>query len=69
MEDKLRAAKKSKREADKLAFLNPEKSEEAKAKGNEFFKQGQWADAVKARPSLIPSLCTHSTRAGIEWRR
>ena len=22
-----------------------------------------------ARPSLIPSLCTHSTRAGIEWRR
>ena len=22
-----------------------------------------------ARPSLIPSLCTHCTRAGIEWRR
>ena len=22
-----------------------------------------------ARPSLIPSLCTHFTRAGIEWRR
>ena len=24
---------------------------------------------LTARPSLIPSLCTHSTRAGIEWRR
>ena len=23
----------------------------------------------EARPSLIPSLCTHFTRAGIEWRR
>ena len=23
----------------------------------------------KARPSLIPSLCTRVTRAGIEWRR
>ena len=22
-----------------------------------------------SRPSLIPSLCTHCTRAGIEWRR
>ena len=25
--------------------------------------------AQLARPSLIPSLCTHFTRAGIEWRR
>ena len=24
---------------------------------------------VPARPSLVPSLCTHFTRAGIEWRR
>ena len=24
---------------------------------------------LKARPSLIPSLCTHFARAGIEWRR
>ena len=23
----------------------------------------------EARPSLIPSLCTRFTRAGIEWRR
>ena len=23
----------------------------------------------EARPSLIPSLCTHFERAGIEWRR
>ena len=28
--------------------------------------QRLWA---MARPSLIPSLCTHYTRAGIEWRR
>ena len=27
------------------------------------------ADVAVARPSLIPSLCTHFTRAGIEWRR
>ena len=27
------------------------------------------AAAAEARPSLIPSLCTHFTRAGIEWRR
>ena len=26
-------------------------------------------DEFMARPSLIPSLCTHFTRAGIEWRR
>ena len=25
--------------------------------------------ALAARPSLIPSLCTRFTRAGIEWRR
>ena len=25
--------------------------------------------AMAARPSLIPSLCTPFTRAGIEWRR
>ena len=30
------------------------------------FPQGS---AEKARPSLIPSLCTHCTRSGIEWRR
>ena len=24
---------------------------------------------IEARPSRIPSLCTHFTRAGIEWRR
>ena len=24
---------------------------------------------LKARPSLIPSLCPRFTRAGIEWRR
>ena len=24
---------------------------------------------AEARPSPIPSLCTQSTRAGIEWRR
>ena len=26
-------------------------------------------DEEQARPSLIPSLCTHFTRAGIDWRR
>ena len=32
------------------------------------FKTGAWGN-VAARPSLIPSLCTHFARAGIEWRR
>ena len=27
------------------------------------------SEKAKARPSLIPSLCTHFIRAGIEWRR
>ena len=27
------------------------------------------ACSLSVRPSLIPSLCTHFTRAGIEWRR
>ena len=26
-------------------------------------------DGGAVRPSLIPSLCTHFARAGIEWRR
>ena len=30
---------------------------------------GALAGVGEARPSPIPSLCTHCTRAGIEWRR
>ena len=30
---------------------------------------GIWAYARRVLPSRIPSLCTHFTRAGIEWRR
>ena len=35
-------------------------------RSNEYFME---KNSTLARPSLIPSLCTHSTRAGIEWRR
>ena len=31
--------------------------------------RNRWDKLATARPSLIPSLCTHFTRAGIEWRR
>ena len=31
--------------------------------------KSSWSHQAMVRPSLIPSLCTHFTRAGIEWRR
>ena len=33
------------------------------------FLSSEAAKNTPVQPSLIPSLCTHFTRAGIEWRR
>ena len=41
--------------------------DEMKKEVRAYFKDNNLS--YKARPSLIPSLCTHFTRAGIEWRR
>jgi stress-induced-phosphoprotein 1 len=35
------------KKAKEAAYINPELSEQEKLKGNECFKKGQWADAVK----------------------
>lgn len=46
--NKLRAAEKRKLEDAKKALVDPEKAEEARQKGNEFFKKGDWTEAYKA---------------------
>ena len=45
--------------------------ERDRAKRGEVGEEQLQAERAKreARPSPIPSLCTHLTRAGIEWRR
>lgn len=44
---KLREAEKTKIEADKQAYINPELAETARNEGNEAFKKGDFAGAVK----------------------
>lgn len=44
---KLREAEKTKIEADKQAYINPELAEVARGEGNEAFKKGDFAGAVK----------------------
>lgn len=46
--NKLRAAEKRKLEDAKKALIDPEKAEEARLKGNEYFKKGDWTEAYKA---------------------
>lgn len=46
--NKLRAAEKRKLEDAKKALVDPEKAEEARVKGNEFFKKADWTEAYKA---------------------
>ncbi|KUI70530.1 hypothetical protein VM1G_05731 [Cytospora mali] len=46
--NKLRAAEKRKLEEAKKALINPEKAEEARIRGNEFFKKADWTEAYNA---------------------
>lgn len=46
--NKLRAAEKRKLEEARLALINPEKAEEDRIKGNEFFKAADYTEAYKA---------------------
>lgn len=45
--DRLRAIEKEKASKDKEAYRNPAKADEAREKGNSFFKEGNWPEAVK----------------------
>lgn len=51
--DKMNKAKKLSKEKEKLAYLNPEIAEEERIKGNEFFKEGDYPNAVKTYTESI----------------
>jgi stress-induced-phosphoprotein 1 len=51
--NKLREVEKAKVEADKLAYIDPAKSEVAREEGNVAFKGGDFAGAVKAYTEAI----------------
>ncbi|BEI80048.1 hypothetical protein CcaverHIS002_0105770 [Cutaneotrichosporon cavernicola] len=55
---KLREAEKAKSEADKQAYMDPAKSDEAREAGNAEFKAGKFADAVKSYTEAIKRLPT-----------
>jgi len=50
---KLRAAEKTKKDADITAYINPEKAEEARELGNQRFKDTDWPGAVEAYTEMI----------------
>ncbi|THH21046.1 hypothetical protein EW146_g427 [Bondarzewia mesenterica] len=51
--DKLREARHTKAEADRKAYIDPAKSEEAREEGNNLFKAGDFAGAVKSYTESI----------------
>ena len=50
---KLRAAEKAKITAEKDAYINPEKAEEARELGNQQFKEADWPAAVEAYSEMV----------------
>ena len=60
-----KSAKRASRAGNMMARHARKAQEQARERSERARERGMAA----ARPSLIPSLCTHSTRAGIEWRR
>lgn len=56
--NKLREAEKAKAEGDRQAYIDPEKAEAARNEGNDFFKAGKFADAVKSYTEAIKRLPT-----------
>ncbi|OCF57171.1 stress-induced-phosphoprotein 1 [Kwoniella mangroviensis CBS 10435] len=55
---KLREAEKAKAEADKQAYINPELADAARTEGNEAFKAGDFAGAVKHYTEAVKRLPT-----------
>lgn len=51
--NKLRETERTKAEAEKLAYIDPEKSAQAREEGNALFKKGDFAGAVKAYTESI----------------
>ena len=51
--NKLRETERTKAEAEKLAYIDPEKSAQAREEGNALFKKGDYAGAVKAYTESI----------------
>ncbi|KAI0786453.1 chaperone [Abortiporus biennis] len=51
--NKLRETERAKAEADRLAYISPEKAHEAREEGNALFKAGDFAGAVKAYTEAI----------------
>lgn len=56
--NKLKAAEKAKSAAEKAAYVNPELAEKAREEGNNLFKDGKFAEAVKAYTEAIRRLPT-----------
>lgn len=50
---KLREAEKAKAAADREAYVDPAKAEAARAEGNDLFKKGDFAGAVKSYSEAI----------------
>lgn len=50
---KLRSTEKAKIDADKAAYIDPVKAEEAREEGNKYFKEADWPNAVKAYTEMI----------------
>ncbi len=50
---KLRAAEKAKKQHEVDAYLDPQKAEEARERGNELFKNTEWPGAVEAYTEMI----------------
>ncbi|CCE62924.1 hypothetical protein TPHA_0D02880 [Tetrapisispora phaffii CBS 4417] len=50
---KLRSLEKKIKVQEAEAYINPEKAEEARIQGKDFFNKGQWPDAVKAYTEMI----------------
>ncbi|KAK4552855.1 Hsp90 cochaperone [Recurvomyces mirabilis] len=51
--NKLRAAEKAKSKAEKDAYLDPEKAEQARELGNQKFKEADWPAAVEAYTEMV----------------
>ncbi|GAV46658.1 hypothetical protein ZYGR_0A02510 [Zygosaccharomyces rouxii] len=51
--NKLRSTEKELKKAESEAYVNPEKAEEARLQGKEFFTKGDWPNAVKAYTEMV----------------